>query len=268
MEINKLYKIRKSYFMYFPPIDMPSNQNTLYPKNHLKFIKGMKKVLTRYGFEDICKKYLPESFNKSFQDSDINELEKRIYLSIEKSFKNNFKNQDIVEEIFHAIQLWGGVHGRWIYQTKSFKNNFNINLYISFCKFYFMQNQLISDHVQNIENLCKMANMNIPFATRHAKFWASGNTKKNHSLIPCVYDQGVREMITMGFGGPNTKHKKNLHELNALWLIQKYLCNKYSIDSNKFDLLIRLHSSDFRKIDYSKFLKFEVTNTGNIYQHD
>ena len=37
---------------------------------------------------------------------------------------------------------------------------------------------------------------------------------------------------------------------------------------NKFDLLIRLHSSDFRKIDYSKFLKFEVTNTGNIYQHD
>ena len=84
----------------------------------------MKTTLIRNGFENIIKNNLPNELNIEV----ISSLEDKISKKVDVFYIS--QNPELLEEIFHCVQLWGGVAGRNIYvMGNGFVDNFNLISY-------------------------------------------------------------------------------------------------------------------------------------------
>lgn len=114
------------------------------------------------------------------------EIESHIERLIKEYVYSNDNNKLI--EIFHFIQLWGGITGRNIYvKNGGFENNFSLGTYKAIIEIATNINQETRKaDLKKVELLSKqIKNIGISFTTKHLSFWTRF-TNKHHFILPVL----------------------------------------------------------------------------------
>lgn len=132
----------------------------------------------------------------------IESLEERILEKVELYTKD--QNDKALTEIFHAIQLWGGKEGRYIYvRGEGFDDNFNLESYRKL-----VEGCTAGDLDQIIKSVSifdkEVKYIGISFITKHVRFWSSMNQKTN--MLP-IYDKIMAQGV-MNVDAPKYKDLK------------------------------------------------------------
>lgn len=190
---------------------MPNLERTRYTT------KNMITNLNNTGFEDVLNLILPNDY----ESKNPNEIVGFLFDSTLKKIKTYLedRNDELLLEIFHTIQLWGGNAGRNIYIMGTFDSNFKIESYKESVDMLRSGNpEKAIDAFKNIKQI------NIAFASKHFSFWSydlQGTKNKSARQLP-VLDRLINELV---YGVKNQPTYSNYME---------YLSDMYSI-VNKVD---------------------------------
>ncbi|WP_019037729.1 hypothetical protein [Psychroflexus tropicus] len=152
--------------------------------------KAMITNLKKKGFENTINNILPNGY----LDIEQNEIINFLFNSIVENVNLYLQERDdkLLMEIFHSIQLWGGNTGRNIYTMGSFNSNFDLQAY--------------KESVQMVRNgnpekainaLKKMKQINIAFASKHFSFWShdlQGKDNDSARQLP-ILDRLINELV-------------------------------------------------------------------------
>lgn len=129
-------------------------------------------------------------------------LEKLIKDEIEKYVKAINKEDELLEKIFHLIQLWGGNAGRMFY----FRGRVNFVNYKSFINLILKTNdpKEIITELRKIINSNDSKHINIAFITKHVSLWQRFGTKLTNPLP--IYDSIIAKNV-MGVVTFNNRNK-------------------------------------------------------------
>jgi hypothetical protein len=164
-------------------------------------IKGMSTILDNKGFKNIVDKYLGEKVNTET----ISDLENKLFNDIKIYCES--PSDELMIEIFHGIQLWGGRSGRNIYvMGGGFENNFSKEAYKN------LVNNCLKGNLRTIlESLIRFGeevqNLGLAFITKHTRYWTSQN--KHLDILP-IYDS----VMSKGF---LKEDNPRLRDLEVYW---------------------------------------------------
>lgn len=158
-----------------------------------KSVKAMITLLTNRGIID------NQIFINLKNDDDL----ERLILHKIKSFKQ----VDSLEEIFHLIQIWGGISGRVIYVADKFIWNNIVSQYqrlVETCMSISDINETsISKLVGAITQFdLSVQNIGVAFITKHTRFWLSKSL--GYNALP-IYDSVMANYV-MHRKTPSIKH--------------------------------------------------------------
>ncbi len=134
--------------------------------------KSLKSMITFFSNRDNLIQILEDleidAKNYQFSPSTFNLIEERIHRCINNWIITN--NDELLLEIFHLIQLWGGITGRNIYNMgNKFEKNFSIDEYKKLINLVKQKDQIgIVNFIKNN----KFKQINISFLTKHTQFWS------------------------------------------------------------------------------------------------
>lgn len=188
----------------------------------IKSIRGMKTILIKNGFENIIKNNLPNELNIEV----ISSLEDNIFKKIDAYYIS--QNTELLEEIFHCVQLWGGVAGRNIYvMGKGFVDNFNL---ISYKKLANTINKIsnLREVVEALQEF-KSANkhINVSFITKHTRFMSAKN--EIFGQLP-IYDSVLSKNLM--------NEDPNFKSLEHYWEEMINLSKEYNIGVKDLERII------------------------------
>ena len=151
-----------------------------------KSIKGMQTILGNRGLEAIA---------NSLGDADdgglptrMEDLAKTIVSRMEVHLRSNQSSQQLIEQLFHWVQLWGGVAGRNIYvRDGGFSENFRHEAYSDFAEAAASKTDL-KERINRMQDASQKIDFwGISFASKHATFWAQA---AGASALP-IYDTNI-----------------------------------------------------------------------------
>lgn len=147
----------------------------------------------------------------------MRDLEKEIMTSIEEYV--NSRNRNLLQRVFHLIQIWGGNSGRYVYVRREFnwqniepqyKQLVNVCLTLQNNSVE-SQNQLI-EMIQNPQN--HIFGLGLSFLTKHIHFWLRVNLSL--SALP-IYDKTLSERVMhepQSIGGLRRYWQRMIHLSN------------------------------------------------------
>lgn len=179
-ESSKLHESPK----YFFPEEITYSDKVVALADIDELSKSVKSMITLLSKRDDISNELKELFDGFKKDDDVEDVVlKRI---------ENYNPGDDLQEIFHLIQVWGGMAGRGIY---IFNGGFNwskirepyeelINCCLDVKD---IELESLNRIIYAIDKFCKsVSNMNIAFITKHTRFWLRKTLKDN--ALP-IYDR-------------------------------------------------------------------------------
>lgn len=136
-----------------------------------KSIKGMFTIMCNKGFEQAVRDF------DACADDDFAVKTQALERSIESKIKlyfNRPRSDDAIREVFHLIQLWGGVAGRGIYnQDGGFAKNFDCDAYKSLIDVALNPDPCREKNIQRAEKATnEIRYFGISFSTKHLRFWS------------------------------------------------------------------------------------------------
>jgi hypothetical protein len=152
-----------------------------------KSIKGMQTILRNRKLEDIANILgdpddggLPKRMEK---------LAKSIVSQMTVYLRSNQSSQQLIEQLFHWVQLWGGVAGRNIYvRDGGFRENFKHEAYSIFAEAAAAKTLQLDNRIDIMRAASKaIRHWGISFASKHATFWAQA---ARASALP-IYDTNI-----------------------------------------------------------------------------
>ena len=165
---------------------------------------------------------LPEEVNIKV----ISVLEDKIFKKVDAYYVS--QNLELLEEIFHCVQLWGGVTGRNIYvRGKGFADNFNLISYEKLAnKINVISN--LRDAVKALQEF-KSANkhINVSFITKHSRFMSARN--EIFGQLP-IYDS----ILSKNIMNKNPTFK----DLHHYWEEMINLSKEYNISLKELERII------------------------------
>jgi hypothetical protein len=132
-------------------------------------IKAMKTTLKRVGLSSVAN-VLPET-----HDGLLPQRHEALEADILRSMKSYLSQPHDAElvQVFHLVQLWGGIAGRNIYvMDGGFESNFRLESYRDFALAAISSLNLTEKVAELIDSCGKIRHFNVSFATKHACFWA------------------------------------------------------------------------------------------------
>lgn len=179
-ESSKLHESPK----YFFPEEITYSDKVVALADIDELSKSVKSMITLLSKRVDISNELKELFDGFKKDDDVEDVVlKRI---------ENYNIGDDLQEIFHLIQVWGGMAGRGIY---IFNGGFNwskirepyeelINCCLDVKD---IELESLNRIIYAIDKFCKsVSNMNIAFITKHTRFWLRKTLKDN--ALP-IYDR-------------------------------------------------------------------------------
>lgn len=146
--------------------------------------------LKNKGFEDVLNLILPSDYQSRNQNEIVGFLFDSTVEKINTYLKD--RSDELLMEIFHSIQLWGGNTGRNIYTMGTFDSNFDIESYKESVEMIRSGNPEKAIHAfKNIKQI------NIAFASKHFSFWShdlQGKENKSARQLP-VLDRLINELV-------------------------------------------------------------------------
>ncbi len=159
-------------------------------------IKGMRTILSSKGFQHVAA--MIEETHDGFLPRRMNELQGQIVGHMRQYIARH--DEQLLTQIFHMVQLWGGRAGRNIYvMNGGFETNFNGTAYAEFAKE--ASGGVGVNRINNlIESALQIKHFGVSFATKHARFWSQAT--KHQDQLP-IYDR----IIAVGCLGKNADWK-------------------------------------------------------------
>jgi len=182
-------------------------------------IKAMATNLRNNGYGNLVEDLLGDQIDLR----SIESLEEKILEKIELYSKD--LNDKVLAEIFHAIQLWGGKEGRYIYvRGEGFDDNFNLESYRKL-----VGDCMAGDVDQIIKSISEFDKevkyLGISFITKHVRFWSSMNKKTK--MLP-IYDKIMAQGV-MNVDTPKYK------DLKVYWDSMRKAAADQSLDINDLE---------------------------------
>lgn len=182
--------------MPFPNIEY---SNDFAPLNHLNYLPESPRSLITYL---LSRGIISDDFMAGINN--MNELESSIITLLHNA---NLEDPDVIQRIFHLIQIWGGRMGRSVY----FPHNYNWEVIfpaymdlITSClgigkRTDIFARRTIFDAINLFIGRLHQSGvkgMNVAFVTKHTRFWLMRNNPENP--LP-IYDKTMSQNI-MGRG--------------------------------------------------------------------
>jgi hypothetical protein len=172
----------------FPELNNYSDDlNPITNSDRLK--KSIKGMLTLFNRPEISISIGQDEFiddeTEDYGEATL-KIEKHIGGLIQEYCKN--KSDKKLVDIFHYIQLWGGITGRSIYvRNGGFGNNFKLDNYKAIVeKIIDLKKASLETGLKEIEKLfISIPFIGVAYGTKHLRFW-SINTNKNSIQLPIL----------------------------------------------------------------------------------
>ena len=195
----------------FPDLDYAGPLAPLEDSRRLGSIRSMQTVLYGRGYREAVEEMRLSALEISEQmiwlENNINEL---------VCAYRDKPDSSLAEQVFHKIQLWGGITGRNIYVRKGgFRNNFSIRKYEAMVR-------CLLDGIKEPSNLLmagleaielsralivddfRIPYLGVSFATKHFRFWSGGR-------LPIFDNQ-----MAMGIFGEGANWKRYPHYVRCM----------------------------------------------------
>ena len=229
-EVLAIVSICDNFSSCFPDIDYKNEFSRLNESIDV-FSKSVRAMITLLNDRKILPPHLCDNLKT---DDDI---ENKVF---EMILSENYEEK--LQDIFHLIQIWGGITGRNIYV---FGDGFNWNDILP--KYKLLVDKCIQIREVNettISNLCRVVKeinssvkyLGTSFITKHVRFWLYRNLRLK--ALP-IYDSIMAKTIMK-------KQSAQISNLKEYWLLMYYQSIKLNID------LMPLERQIFKSVFYRR----------------
>ena len=163
--------------------------------------------LLNNNYSDILESVLPIDYNDFKDDQLLKHLEFTIIKKINEYNENG--QEDILIEIFHSIQIWGGNTARRFYLNNGVEQNFKIKSYKD--GIVYLKNGQLDKAICSFREIKQM---NIAFASKHFSFWTrslQGVENKKSRQLP-ILDRLINNVCFGRNSQPDYRHYSNYVE--------------------------------------------------------
>jgi hypothetical protein len=168
-DLARVHRLHRGQFA-LPRLDWDQFQSLEDSTRLRASIRGIRSLFFRSGLSAAAERIDPDAGIPLPQQ--MNALQQTILRDISGYLAA--PSEDLILQIFHQIQLWGGRAGRNIYVMEGgFEKNFEVEAYAEFARAASSLVDTVAERIQTlVRSVGRIRHFGPSFATKHGRFWA------------------------------------------------------------------------------------------------